>query len=179
MNSAISRRLEKALLSLFEKDYEASLLHCFPAIDKTASKRRPDDRVGPRFKAFLCDQRNIITPIGLGVKMGKGCTFGGISFEDAIYRLARNHLVHEGELADNFEITTTHHSRLGGNWELSSSNILALIVATLVAKENSGELFSKNYELELFGQKVDLNTLWGQEELITDIIESAFVKPIG
>ncbi|BCV65919.1 hypothetical protein TUM17387_12780 [Shewanella carassii] len=177
MNSAISRRLENALLSLFDKDYEASLLHCFPAIDKTASKRRPNVAVGKRFKAFLSDQRNIIAPIGLGVKMGKGCTFGGMSFEEAIYDLARNHLVHEGEFADSFEIKSAHGSRLGGSWELSSANILALIVATLVAEENKGEAFSKTYELEIFGQKVDLNTLWGKEELVTEIIDSAFEKP--
>lgn len=177
MNSAISRRLENALLSLFEKDYETSLLHCFPAIDKTASKRRPNVGVGKRFKAFLSDQRNIIAPIGLGVKMGKDCTFGGMSFEEAIYDLARNHLIHEGELADSFEITADRGSRLGGNWALSSANILALIVATLVAKENTEEAFSKAYELELFGQKVDLNALWGKEELVTRIIDSAFVKP--
>lgn len=177
MNSAISRRLENALLSLFEKDYETSLLHCFPAIDKTASKRRPNEGVGKRFKAFLSDQTNIISPIGLGVRMGKGCTFGGMSFEEAIYDLARNHLIHEGEFADSLEISAARGSRLGGSWELSSANILALIVATLAARENSEEAFSTAYELELFGQQIDLNTLWGKEKLVHEMIDLAFVKP--
>jgi hypothetical protein len=60
----------KALMALFEKDYETSLMHCIPAIDKTASVRRPNLGVGRRFKDSLNDQRNIIAPIGLGVKMG-------------------------------------------------------------------------------------------------------------
>lgn len=177
MNLAIFRRLESAILSLFEKDYESSLLHCFPAIDKTASKRRPKVAVGKRFKAFLNDQRNVIAPIGLGVKMGEGCTFGGMPFEKAIYDLARNHLVHEGEYANSFSITAARGSRLGGIWELSSANIFALIVATLVAEENKNEAFSKAYEFEILGQKVDLNTLWGKEQLVIEIIDSAFAKP--
>ncbi len=176
MNSAISRRLEKALLALFEKDYETSLMHCFPAIDKTASARRPKQGVGARFKEFLNDQRNIIAPIGLGVKMGKGCTFGGISFEEAVYKLARNHLFHEGELAANFQITTKQGSMLGGDWQLSEANIVGLIIATISAKENANESFSRSYEIGLFDQQVDLNKLWGQESQIMEMIEKEFSK---
>lgn len=176
MNSAISRRLEKALLALFEKDYEASLLNCFPAIDKTASVRRPNQGVRVRFKEFLNDQRNIIAPIGLGVKMGSGCTFGGISFEEAVYNLARNNLVHEGELAKNFEITNNPGSILGGDWQLSEANILGLIIATISAKENVNQSFSRSYEIGLFDQIVDLNKLWGQEVQLTEMIEKEFLK---
>jgi hypothetical protein len=174
MNSAISRRLEKALVALFDKDYETSLLHCFPAIDKTASKRRPKQGVGKRFKSFLDDQRNIIMPIGLGMKMGRGCTFGGILFEDAVYDLARNNLVHEGEFADNFKVHEKQGSRLGGSWLLSDKNILALIIATVAANENQNEMFSKSYPVTLCNKHFDINDLWGKEKDIEKLFDLAF-----
>ena len=159
---------------MFEKDYESSLLHCFPALDKTASIRRPNEGVGQRFKKFLNDQRNIIAPIGLGMMMGQGCTFGGISFEEAIYNLARNHLVHEGGFAENLKISDDRKSILGGNWNLSEANILSLIIATISAKENKDESFSKEIQIKLLGQQVNLNKLWGEEDELRRKIELKF-----
>lgn len=46
-----------------EKDFEAALVHYFPALDKTAKKRRPAAKVGERIRAFLDDELEIISDI--------------------------------------------------------------------------------------------------------------------
>jgi hypothetical protein len=59
--SSISRRVESSIKAYQEGDFETSLVHLFPALDKTAKKRRPRDRVGERIKSFIDDELEIIT----------------------------------------------------------------------------------------------------------------------
>jgi hypothetical protein len=174
MESPISRRIEKSIKALKRNDYEDSLLNCFPALDKTASIRRPSDGVGNRFKSFIKDQWRIIAPIGLGSLMGKGCTFGGMTYENAIYKLARNCLIHEGEFSSNMRFTSKDVSVVGGEWALSEKNIFALIISVVTAKENGQLLLSPDIDLRFFGEATSVNRLWGKEDEIRIKIEEIF-----
>ena len=176
MASAISRRIKSSIEALQKKKYEESLLNCFPALDKTAKRRSPNKKVGERFRNFIKDQWRIIAPIGLGTLMGEGCTFGGMAYEDAIYNLARNHLVHEGEFSCNMRFTSKKYSVVGGDWALSENNIFALILAVITAKENKGLSLSPDIQLILFGEKTSVNMLWGKEDEICTKIESHFLN---
>jgi len=59
--TGISRRLEQCIQHLQSDDYEGALVNLFPAIDKTAKKRRPKDGVGKRIKAFLEEEETLIS----------------------------------------------------------------------------------------------------------------------
>ena len=172
--SSISRRIKSAISEFQKKDYESCLLHCFPAIDKTAKLRYPKAGVGRRFESFLSDQFDIIAPIGLGSRFGKGCTFGGLSYERAIYNLARNALVHEGNLDQLLTINESKISVIGGNWALSDRNVLALIIAVVVAKENLKEYLDFEIEILLFNKRFSLNSLWGKEADLRSLISEVY-----
>lgn len=73
------------------------MIHFFPALDKTAKKRRPKDAVGSRIGNFIADQEAIITAVAAG-NIFRNITVDGISFPDAIYKFGRTSFAHEGEL---------------------------------------------------------------------------------
>jgi hypothetical protein len=62
--TGISRRLMQCVTHLRSNDCEGALVNLFPAMDKTAKKRRPKDGVGKRIKAFLTDEEALISAIG-------------------------------------------------------------------------------------------------------------------
>jgi len=61
--TSISRRIEKSIEALAKKDYEDAFVQLFPAIDKTAKKRRSKGGVGTRIKSFISDEEALITAI--------------------------------------------------------------------------------------------------------------------
>ena len=71
-------------------------------------------------------------------------------------------------LLDRF--TKEGFSVLGGRWALSSSNIVALNVAIVTARENNDILLPRDIQVNLFGERVSLNSLWGAEDLFRDQI---------
>lgn len=83
--TGISRRIEQCIERLQYRDYEGALVNLFPAIDKTAKKRRHKDGVGKRIKAFLKDEEVLITAIGTG-NVFRNFSYDGVSFHDALYK---------------------------------------------------------------------------------------------
>lgn len=175
---AITRRVEDALNLLADQNYESALLNTFPALDATAKLRRPTAGVGIRFRQFIQDQIGIIAPIGLSVVLGRDCTFGGVHLEDAWYNLARNTLVHEGELPNNFQVSHLPQSIVGGDWRLSDRNVFALILSIVSARENQGKLLNEDMVVNILGTKLNLNTLWGAEDSIRKLIVSNWPTPV-
>jgi hypothetical protein len=177
MHGEISRRIKASINALDAREYEQALLNVFPAMDNTARRRRPNDGVGERIKKFVRDQTAIIAPIGLKVQLGQGCTFGGMSLEDAIYVHARNNLVHEGGLPPEFAIHDQSYSVLGGNWKLSEDCVYSLILAVVTAVENASVQLSSEKLFPIFGQTFHLNELWGKEAEVKELIKAAWPKP--
>lgn len=176
VKNAISKRISSALDHLQNNKFEESLLNLFPALDKTAQLRFPSEGVGNRFKKFISDQWDIIAPIGLGSFIGKKCTFGGITYEEAIYKLARNHLIHEGEFNSDMSFTNNDGSIVGGRWELSNKNILALIISVISAKENKNLKLGQEKTIVLMDRKIKLDSLWGEEDSIRKQLFNSFKK---
>jgi len=164
--SSIGRRLEQSLNSLIEGDYESSLVHFFPALDKTAKLRRSKAGVGERIKAFLNDEEDFITFIAFRIVF-KNTKFDGLSFGEAIYKFGRTSVMHEGELDQRLSFEATDQIMIvGDKWILPPSYIAAMITAVMAAEENSKEFFSHPKRLHLHGQMVSANDIWGEKRLI-------------
>jgi len=101
--SSISRRIESSIQALDRKAYEDAFIHLFPAIDKTAKKRRDKDGVAQRIKAFISDEEGIITVVATN-NFIRNITVNGIDFPTALYKFGRTSIAHEGELDERLQI---------------------------------------------------------------------------
>lgn len=159
--SGVSRRIEQAVLRLQARDPEGALVNLFPAIDKTAKKRRPRDGVGRRIKAFLKDEEVLITAIGMG-GVFRNCSFDGMSFEDALYKFGRTSIAHEGELDPMLSFSERGAIKIGvEGWILPIQYISGMSLAVVVAKENAGEAVDDSLGVNVFGRLFRVNELWG------------------
>ena len=165
MQSSIGRRLEHSLLNFVSKDYESSLVHFFPALDKTAKIRRPKDGVGSRIKSFLSDEEEFISFLAIRVMM-KDCGAYGFTLPDAIYKFGRTSVMHEGELDPRLKITHESSVSIGEVWSLPASYVISMIVAVMAAKENSNEKFERDGYLTIHGVQFNTADIWGNKELV-------------
>nr|WP_321466647.1 hypothetical protein [uncultured Desulfobulbus sp.] len=164
-SSSISRRIKKSIEAFGKKDYEDAFVQLFPAIDKTAKKRRPRDGVGARIKSFISDEEKIITAVATN-NILTNVNVNGIDFPTALYKFGRTSIIHEGELDDRLKINEQGNLQIGHIWNLPASYITGLIVAVIVAPENSGENINENIGINLFGEQYKVNDLWGNLNLI-------------
>src|SRR4030043_1526600 len=174
--SSVSRRIESCIKYANSKDYESALIHFFPALDKTAKRRRPKDGVRSRIKLFISDQETIISAVATG-NIFRNINVDGISFPEAIYRFGRTSIAHEGELAPRLTINDTGALTIGQVWNLPSSYIIGLIVGVMVAPENAQEHIDTPLGITLFEKQFEINELWGAEETIKQLICDAFRNP--
>ncbi|MCU7805818.1 MAG: hypothetical protein KZQ92_05090 [Candidatus Thiodiazotropha sp. (ex Lucinoma borealis)] len=171
--TSISRRIEKSIEALTTKDYESAFVQLFPAIDKTAKKRRPREGVGARIKGFISDEEAVITAVAVnGVIIGN--TFDGVDFPTALYKFGRTSIVHEGELDKKLQINEHGDVIYGKVWNLPSSYIDGLIIAVVLAPENSGEKINDDIDITLFDKQYQVNQLWGRSDLIRAIMFKLF-----
>lgn len=173
--TSIGRRLEQSLNSLIGNDYEGSLVHFFPALDKTAKLRRPKARVGERIKEFLQDEEAFISFLAFRIVMANN-TFDGLSFAEAIYKFGRTSIMHEGELDRRLSFEDVDLLMIiGDTWKLSPAYIAAMITAVMAAKENANEFFTAPKVLHLHGRAVNANDIWGKKS----VIQSMLKMPMG
>lgn len=175
--SSISRRIESCIKYFNAKDYESAMIHFFPALDKTAKKRRPKEGVGNRIRKFISDQEGIITAVSTG-NIFKNINIDGVSFPDAIYKFGRTSIAHEGELDRRLSITDSNSMSIGEVWNLPSSFIIGLCVGVMVAPENKNEYIDSPLGLTIFGEQFPINELWGAEEIVTKLINKVFKRPV-
>jgi hypothetical protein len=171
--SAISRRIESCIKCANSKDYESALIHLFPAIDKTAKRRRPRDGVGSRIKAFISDQEAIISAVALRIIL-RNININGFSFPEAIYKFGRTSIAHEGELDPRLTINDAGTLTIGQVWNLPSSYITGLIVGVMVATENTQEYIDSSLGITLFEKQFEINELWGAKKKIKQFICDVF-----
>ncbi len=175
-SSSISRRINSCLEAFSRKDYETSLIHFFPALDKTAKRRRPKEGVGARIKQFIADQEAIITALATG-NIIVNINANGVSFPEAIYKFGRNSIAHEGELDERLKITNSGSIMIGDIWILPSSYILGMTIAVMVVPENATERLDNDGTVHLLGQDWQLNDLWGAEQRLKAHIATVFRSP--
>ncbi len=160
--TGISRRIQQCIQHLQENDYEGALVNLFPAIDKTAQKRRPEAGVGARIKSFLKDEEVLITAVGTG-NVFRDCIFDGMSFEEALYKFGRTPIAHEGELDPRLTFNPNGGLQIGKEqWNLPLTYIVGMTLAVIAAPENTGEHTAEGLGIMIFGKQFDLNNIWGK-----------------
>lgn len=175
--SGVSRRMQQCVERLQAGDCEGALVNLFPAIDKTAKKRRPKDGVGKRIKAFLRDEEVLITAVGTG-NVFKGCAFDGMSFHDAVYNFGRTPIAHEGELDPRLTFNNNGGLQIGRDkWNLPASFIVGMSLAVIIAPENKAEQTADSLGIVIFGKQFVLNEIWGKPESVHKHICEKFHDP--
>lgn len=159
------------------EDWEGALVNLFPAIDQTAKRRRPKDRVGSRIKAFLEDEEALISAVATG-NIFTRIFVDGVSITDALYKFGRTSIAHEGELDPRLQVNRTGSIEIGSDrWNLPSSYILGMSTAVMAAPENQNEHMNDQATFTLFGRQIPINDLWGQKAMVHGIICEKFGNP--
>lgn len=175
--SGISRRLQQCVEHIQTRDFEGALVNLFPAIDRTAKKRRPRDGVGARIRAFLKDEEVLISAIGTGNVFAR-ISINGVTIPDALYKFGRTPIAHEGELDPRLRFNDSGSVEIGvDRWNLPSGYITGMSIAVVVAPENQGERISDHLAITLFGRQLRVNDLWGQKVMVQQIICEKFMDP--
>jgi hypothetical protein len=175
--SGISRRVQQCIKRLQTQDCEGALVNLFPAIDRTAKKRRPKDGVGKRIKAFLQDEEVLITAIGTS-NVFKGCKFDGMAFHDVLYNFGRTPIAHEGELDPRLKFNRNDGLQISKDqWNLPISYIVGMALAVIIAPENIGERTANGLGITVFGRQFALNDIWGRPGQIHEYLCTKFRDP--
>jgi hypothetical protein len=174
--TGISRRVQECIECLARKNYETALLNLFPAIDKTAKKRRLDAGVGSRMKSFLEEEEVLITAVATG-NIFRGCKFAGMTFHDAIYKFGRTAIVHEGELDKRLTFNDVGMTIAHDRWNLPPGFIVGMSLAVVIAPENIGERTGDGLGITLFGKQFALNDIWGRPSQVHSYICEKFQDP--
>jgi len=168
--TGVSRRIQQALAHLQENDPEGALINLFPALDRTAKKRRPKEGVGARVRAFLEEEEALISYVAI-TNVLKGIRVNGVSITDALYKFGRCPIAHEGELDPRLKFNDEGTLQIGtDNWNLPTGYIWGMLLAVLIAPENTGEALDEYITLNLFGQSYNANSLWGNQALVHGIL---------
>lgn len=171
---SVGRRIESCLNEMAVDNFEAALVHLFPAIDNTAKKRYPKEKVGERIRMFLKDSETIIQ--FLATTNVLTIIAEGMSFEQAIYKFGRTSIMHEGELDHRLVIHKGSRISIGEVWELPHSYIYSMAAAVIFARENSEDVFTRRITLHSPLGVLDLYMLWGKAEEIQHRIEKVLKR---
>jgi len=175
--SGVSRRVQQCVERLQAQDCEGALVNLFPAIDKTAKKRRSKEGVGQRMKAFLQDEEVLIMAVATG-NVFKGFSFDGMSLHDALYKFGRTPIAHEGELDPRLTFNSNGGLQIGKDqWNLPISYIVGMALAVIIAPENVGERTADGLGITLFEKQFALNDIWGHQEPVREHICKKFHDP--
>jgi hypothetical protein len=159
------------------RDWEGALVNLFPALDKTAKRRRPKVAVGERVRGFLEDEEALISAVATG-NVFKGVYVDGLSITDALYKFGRNSIAHEGELDPKLRFTEDGSLVIGKDgWALPVGYIAGMTLAVVVAPENAHESIDASLSFNLFGHEHELSRLWGQRHMVCAVITEKFRDP--
>lgn len=169
--TVVSRRVQDCITRLQSGNYEGALIDLFPALDKTAQKRRPTLGVGKRIRSFIDDEEFLLLSLTTGRPMTTRVLVNDISIADAIYKLGRCAILHEGELDPKLKFTNSGIIEIGIDiWHFPVSYITAMTIAVISAPENSKERIEGSLKISFFGAEFGINELWGKKQEIGNLI---------
>jgi len=172
--SGVSRRIQQCVVHMNSRDWEGALVNLFPALDKTAKKRRPKASVGERIRAFLEEEEALISALATGNVLRR-IQVDGVSITDALYKFGRTSIAHEGELDPRLQFNEGGSLTIGQEkWNLPTGYIVGMSLAVVVAPENSNESIDANLGFNLFGEQYKLKNLWGQKKMVEAAIAAKF-----
>ncbi len=170
--SGIGRRLKRAVRDIAVGDYENAVTAIFQAFDATGKKRYPSKGSGHRFKKLLEDQEEIVWEIAFSVRV-IGTKFECLTMPEAMWKLVRNPIVHEGEFSKRISFEGGYERLpVGENWNLPPRFLTGLATAAISAKENSDEQEDLAFKFNFFGRDIPAQSLWGAEEWIRAELEN-------
>lgn len=170
---SIARRIGDALSAYSAGKYDVACIHLFPALDKTAKKRRPKSGVGERIRSFIEDKEGVISFLGIGSFI-RDLDINGTKFPDALYKFGRTSIVHEGELDPRLCFNDGRLLAIGEVWNLPSDYILALCIAVMSARENFDQIGSIDGGVKIRGRDWNFDEIWGAEQKLSELIKSQF-----
>lgn len=144
---------------------------------------RSSNEVGDRIRKFVNDNLDIITVVGLAgaILAAPGSTLRlntpGSSqsstplseLEDIIYKKLRCNLVHEASLPQNVEFTEqAFYGEKDGRFYIPVLMIYALLLAIIGTSCNTGCRLSGDWRIQILGQEMTVNTLWGKADCIRE-----------
>lgn len=174
--TAISRRINSSWVHFSKGEHEEALIDFFPALDKTAKRRRPKLGVGARIKEFLTDEEGLISALAINMYITNN-RFGEYTFPEAIYKLGRTSIAHEGELDEKLRFDNMSGMEIGDTWNLPPSYISALIISVMIAPENRNESIDLPTSITIHGTNLPINALWGAKDMVRYIICTIFKDP--
>lgn len=172
----IAARVGEAIVKLQQNDTENAMLQTISAIDGTARKRfgkRSGNR--ERFVKFLADEEDflIYSAFSFGIHL---YVKGRLDFSDLgtlpelIYFSVRNPLVHEGDIGPGAIFLNREEEMSFGfrdeKFMVQPSLVLGLLLLVIGAPENSDMSFDQQWMLTLNGKDFDLNSFWGNLDLL-------------
>ena len=166
--SGIGRRVKKGCSELRNGDYESAAVAIFQAVDATGRKRFPKKGPGARFMGLIAEQEDVITSVAFGVVM-TGCTFNGLTIPKALWKFARNPLIHEAELDSRIRFDNSSIV-IGSVWNLPPTTLLGIAIGVVTASENAEEDEQLTGSIHFQGQPIALNGLWGREKMFRSIL---------
>ncbi|MEQ3723520.1 hypothetical protein [Alcanivorax sp.] len=172
--SHIASRIEKAIESYQESDYEDALLQLFPAMDATAKKRYSKFGNAKRMKQFIADDHGIIWAAATGMLIGS-INIDGTDLPSAVYKFARCTLIHEGGLDRRISFNAPGMVMLSANnWRFPPTFIPALIMIVVMAPENKGLTSSTELDYGFLGQQLQIDQLWGDKARVQEICDQHY-----
>lgn len=176
---AVADRVKEAIDKMNLGDPVNALIQVCLAVDATAKREYPKNKVGERTKKFLRNNQVFLTAF---VKLAVG---GDIllqlkdkngepetkKLEEVLYKLVRCALVHEASISDRIIITPDPCFGLSkdGKFILSRGLIWGMINAVIGSPANSRERAPDNYWISIGGQRISLNELWGKKDIILQL----------
>jgi hypothetical protein len=175
--SGISRRIQQCVTHIQASDWEGALVNLFPALDKTAKKRRPKAGVGERVRALLEEEEALISAVATD-NVFKNIQVNGVSITDALYKFGRTSIAHEGELDPRLHFNEDGSLLIGNDrWDLPTGYIVGMSLAVVVAPENANEVVDAKLGFNLFGKQYQMNSLWGARIKVRAAIAARFKDP--
>ncbi len=180
---SISDRVADAIDGMAQGNTEGALISICPAIDATASKHY-NKRGKQSYKRFVRENLSLITKAAFG-----GATFGQIRLkyahpelpkvaddlqpiENILYHVVRCGLLHTAELPDTLTFVVENRFRVDdGMLVLPASLVVGFVVAVIACPANSDQTTDESYQLNVGGQSIPVNNLWGKRDAVLAIHE--------
>lgn len=167
--SGRGRCVRRALEACSSNDFEGAATSIFQAIDSTGKRRMPGSANGARFKRIVSDQEDIITATAVGSVI-KGAVVENLTLPQVLWKFGRNPLLHDAELDPRLSFSNYEGLSYGSVWNLPPSFLVGLAVGVISARENIDEEEVLPGEIFFWGEKLSLQSLWGQEDLLRKLL---------